>query len=135
MVDTPPTPITTVHRSLDDFRSTRDISQIVTRVGVEGGGVNAFATLAPGETILPLDGDAGWYSASGGTVKCGPQWLTYTSVQPASGGGLVGPGAAPSGAPVLALVSGIGIQSGVQLICHKSSARPPSRYNSGKNLS
>ena len=101
-----------MHRSLDDFRSTRDLSQVVTRVGVEGGGVTAFATLAPGETILPLDGDAGWYPPSG-TVKCGPQFLTYTSVQPASGGGLVGPGAAPSGAPVLALASGTGIPSGV----------------------
>ena len=39
--------------------------------------------------------------------------LTYTGVQLGGGGGLVGPGAAPSAAPGLAPLNGTGIESGV----------------------
>lgn len=110
---TDPTILNAIHPTLTLLSMSRDLSQVVTRVYVEGGGVNAFATCAVGETILPLEGDPTWYSPTGGTVKVGAQHVTYTGVQPAVGGGLVGTGAAPSGAPVLALASGAaGVETG-----------------------
>ena len=111
-VATAPRPLNAVHPTLLNFAATRDLSQIVTRAAVEGGGVSAFANCPPGETILPLDGDPGWYASSGGVVVCGPQRLTYTGVSASTGGGMVGPGAAPSGAPVAALTPGTGIETG-----------------------
>lgn len=110
--DTPPTVLNAIHPSLRDFSHDRDLSQAVTRVYVEGGGVTAAATVAAGETILPLDGDPGWYDPAGGTVVSGPQRITYTGVSASAGGGLVGTGAAPSGAPHLALASGSGVTLG-----------------------
>ena len=112
---TAPTILNAVHPTLTAFAMTRDLSQVLTRVYVEGGGVNAFAALAVGETILPLAGDPGWYESTGGVVVCGPQRVTYTGVSTSAGGGLVGTGAAPSGAPVLALASGAGIETGAHL--------------------
>ncbi len=109
---TDPTILNAVHRTLTVFAVTRDLSQVLTRVSVEGGGVTAAANVAVGETILPLDGDAGWYPPAGGTVVSGPQRITYTGVAPGGGGGLVGPGAAPTAMPTLTLASGAGIESG-----------------------
>jgi hypothetical protein len=109
---TAPTILNAVHTSLANVSVTRDLSQVLTRVYVEGGGVNVAASLAVGETILPLDGDPAWYQAGGGVVVCGPQRITYTGVSGGSGGGLVGTGASPSGSPVGALTSGAGIETG-----------------------
>lgn len=80
-----PTDLTSTHTSLTDFTSTNDLSQVVTRVYVEGGGVNAFASTAVGSTTLPVEIST-WYPSSG-TVVCGAQRITYTAI----GGGYVPP--------------------------------------------
>ena len=112
-VASPPTVLNSVHPSLRDFVHDEDLSQTVTRVHVEGGGVVAGSTVPPGETILPLAGDPTWYDPAGGLVVSGPQRLTYSGVVPAGGGGLVGTGAAPTGSPQLALAPGAGVPLGV----------------------
>jgi hypothetical protein len=107
---TPPTILNAAHPSLDAFRVQRDMSQQVTRAYVEGGGVNAFAAVTVGETTLPVE-DAVWYPPSG-VVVCGPQRIRYSGKYLGGGGGLVGTGAAPSGAPSLALAPGDGLSAG-----------------------
>ena len=54
-----------------------DLSQIRTRVYVEGGGSNVSASAAAGDTTLLVE-DRSWYSSAGGTVVVGAQRLTYT---------------------------------------------------------
>lgn len=109
--NTPPTTLTSAHPSLEDFVITYDASQMLTRVFVQGGGVNALAPVAVGETIIPLEfGD--WYQAAGGLVSCGPQRIAYTGRQLGGAGSLVGPGASPSSAPIAALSTGSGIEDG-----------------------
>jgi len=106
-----PRDITAAHPSLSHVVVTRDISQVVTRVFVEGGGGTTLSQVAVGETIIPVN-EPEWYSATGGVVKSGPQRITYTSVDAGGGGGMVGPGAAPSSAMVLALGAGAGVNTG-----------------------
>ena len=67
---TPPTPLTPTHPSLQEFQVTRDLSQVVTRALVEGGGVNALTRVPPGETRIPVEDTAG---ISTGLVVAGPQ--------------------------------------------------------------
>ena len=108
-----PLPLTPTHPSLRNVGRRSDLSQMVTRALVEGGGVNALAEIPAGETILPVEDDA-WYAAGGGTVVSGPQRITYTGVIGKTGAGsLVGPGVTPTGPPTVALVNGAGIESGV----------------------
>lgn len=90
---------------------TEDLSGVITRVYGEGGGANALQQIALGETIIPVQ-TAEWYNPTGGTFKSGPQIVVYTGRSLGGGGGLVGPGAAPSAAPALALASGSGVNSG-----------------------
>jgi hypothetical protein len=97
----------------DSFSWVTDLSQVVTRVYCEGGGVNALADTPVGATLLPVDNSGGWYNAAGGTVVCGPQRLTYTGVQPGGGGSLVGPGIAPATALTVTPSAGAGIESGL----------------------
>lgn len=88
-----------------------DVMPVRTRIFVEGGGVNALTEVPVGETILPV-ADTAWYSATGGIVKSGPQRITYASIVEGGTGGLVGPGAAPSSGPALAMAAGAGVESG-----------------------
>lgn len=99
--------------TLKHFRFEHDLGQVANRVPFEGGGSNALAEVAIGETILPLD-DAPdwWYGDVGGVVISGPQKITYTARVEGGGGSLVGPGAAPSSAPNVALAAGSGVTSG-----------------------
>lgn len=97
---------------LQSIAATFDASQFISRVFVEGGGVNATAEVAPGETILPVE-DAAWYETAGGLVTSGPQRLTYAGLQEGGSGSLVGPGAAPGTAPTLTLAAGAGLSAGV----------------------
>jgi hypothetical protein len=99
---TAPTPLTSSHVSLDDISVTRDLSQVVTRVFVEGKGSAAAADLVAGETILPLQSVA-MFQSGGGIVASGPQRITYT------GRTEVAPGAAPTATPA----SGSGLASGM----------------------
>lgn len=87
------------------LRTSRSIGSMVTRVNVEGGGGKSLAAVVAGETIIPVDAPE-WYVAVGGKVKSGPQYISYTGVIAAGGGGLVGTGASPSNPPTLALAAG-----------------------------
>jgi len=111
--ETPPTELNAVHPSLANFSHDRDLSQQVTRVHVEGGGVTSAAALPPGEPQIPLFGDPGWYDPAGGVVVSGPQRIRYSAVAPGGGGGLVGTGAGPTGAPKLTAAGGSGVPPGV----------------------
>lgn len=71
-----PVDLTPAHPSLSDFVATYDLSQVVTRVYVEGGGSNTLAAVPVGASTMPVI-DAGWYPTSG-MVVCGPQRITYT---------------------------------------------------------
>jgi hypothetical protein len=110
---TNPTTLVRDLQTLKKFSISRDLSQVFTRVSMEGGGANAATEVAAGETILPLtDAPDTWYGDVGGVVLAGPQALTYTARVMGTGGSLVGPGAAPSSGPALALASGAGVTTG-----------------------
>ena len=94
------------------FTVRKDISQVETRVYVEGRGSRALTAVAAGETIVPVE-DAAAFSSTGGTFVSGPQRVTYTSMLPGGGGSIVGPGAAPSSAMAVVAASGTGIENGV----------------------
>jgi len=103
---TPPTQLTPSHPTLQEFQVTRDLSQIVTRALVEGGGVNALALVPPGETRLPVE-DPAWYApAPGGVVASGPQRITYADIVAGGTGAFVGPGVSPSSALTAAIAAG-----------------------------
>ena len=101
----PPAPLTATHPSVAGVQLTRDLTQIVTRALVQGGGANALARLPPGATEIPVE-DAAWYNPSGGLVVSGPQRITYTGTRAGGGGALIGSGAAPTTWPGLAATSG-----------------------------
>uniref|UniRef100_A0A6M3J6H6 Putative tail protein n=1 Tax=viral metagenome TaxID=1070528 RepID=A0A6M3J6H6_9ZZZZ len=97
---------------VDSFAINRDLSQVRTRYYGEGTGSKLLAACEAGETILPVE-DALPFSDAGGTVKVEHRILTYTGKVAGGGGALVGPGVTPSGAPVPALATGTGVESGV----------------------
>jgi len=101
---TPPA-LTPAHPTLREVSANRDLSQLVTRAIVEGGGGTAATELVPGTTLIPVD-TAAWYQAAGGFVVSGPQRITYTGVQTGGAGTLVGPGSGPTAAPAAAPVAG-----------------------------
>jgi len=79
---TDPTTVTAASALLTEmtaFRVTRDLSQVITRQPVEGGGVNAFYAAAPGDVVLAVE-DVAWYNALGGLVVSGPQRIVYTGL-------------------------------------------------------
>jgi hypothetical protein len=83
-----PTTITKAARVLLDdppIHWTTDLSQIRTRVYVEGGGSQARNVVVPGATTLPVT-DGRWYSSTGGIVVSGPQRITYTGKASVAGG-------------------------------------------------
>jgi hypothetical protein len=110
-----PLPVTLAHPTLGPGSLTiqRDLSQMITRAVVEGGGVNAATNIVPGETILPLDASPVWYQSAGGLVESGPQRIRYAGIDAGGAGSLVGPGIGPSAAPVATLANGAGIDPGV----------------------
>jgi hypothetical protein len=113
-VVSPPTPLNAAHPSLAGVTYTRDLSQIVTRALVEGGGGNAIANVAEGGTIIPVD-VIGWYLTSGGLVRPGPQYVGYTGIQQGGAGAFAGEGTVPTSAPNAALyghVDGAGVDPG-----------------------
>jgi hypothetical protein len=100
-----PPALTPAHPSLREVSYVRDLSQVVTRAIVIGGGSTATIDLAPGATRLPVD-DTTWYEITGGLVASGPQRIKYTGLVPAGGGAVIGIGGAPSVAPAAACVAG-----------------------------
>ena len=107
-----PTPLTPTHPTLMQLTTQQDLSQVATRVFVEGGGGTVLVDLQPGETMVPMD-TVGWYPPSG-QVAAGTQRLSYTSLAQADGvGSLIGgPGAAPSTGPGVTPKNGAGVDSG-----------------------
>jgi len=103
--DPPPAPITWDLRSFKSMTYARDLSQIITRALVEGGGVNALAPVAPGSTRIPVDSVV-WYSEGGGYVVSGPQRIAYTGVSPGGSGAFVGPGITPTAGPSIGVTVG-----------------------------
>jgi hypothetical protein len=113
---TDPTTVTLASAALtrmENFSVTRDLSPVITRQAVEGGGSSAMTEVGVGETILPVP-EITWYNAAaGGTVVSGPQRVTYTGVTVGGAGSLVGPAASPSSALVPSLRGGAGVDAGV----------------------
>jgi len=100
-------------------RHTLDKSQVRTRVYGKGASSQLAATVDGTVTIVPVE-EATMFNAAGGQAisavtpdGAASRVLTYTGTQAGGGGGLVGPGAAPSSAPGLALAAGAGVESGV----------------------
>jgi len=85
----------------DDLRVETDLSQVRTRVLVEGMGSAVSTVVGPGETVIPVR-TAVMFPTTGGQAVIGQQRLTYTGVIVGGTGSLVGPGAAPTVAPVAA---------------------------------
>ena len=100
------------------IRYTVDKSQVRTRVYGKGASTKLAATVDQTVTIVPVQ-EATMFNPAGGQAIAGvtpegaaSRVLAYTGVQLGGGGGLVGPGAAPSSAPGLALVPGFGVDTG-----------------------
>jgi len=100
------------------IRLSVDKSQVRTRVYGKGASSRIVASLAANTDRVPLE-NAEMFNATGGQAIAGrtpdgaaSRVLTYTGVQLGSGGGLVGPGAAPSSPPALALLTGLGMDTG-----------------------
>lgn len=77
----------------------------ITRATVEGGGGNTTAPVAAGSTSIPVS-ECAWYADAGGTVKCGPQRVTYTGRSATSGpGSLTGVPASGAGSLIYDLTA------------------------------
>jgi len=95
-----------------------DKSQVRTRVYGKGASTQIATTIAAATDLVPVR-DATMFNPAGGKAIAGlspeaaaARILTYTGVQLGGGGGLVGPGAAPSAPPVLAPLDGSGMDWG-----------------------
>jgi hypothetical protein len=109
---TNPVQITSTSTTLQSLTIPSDLSQVITRSFREGGGSNALAEAAVGDTFLAVE-DLSWYDSSlGGLVRSGPQLVSYTGVSGSSGGAFIGPGVAPSAALSVEGKSGSGVTAG-----------------------
>jgi hypothetical protein len=117
-VGTPPSELTASNAALlfsPPIGVSRDLSQFITRVLMEGRGSTTLDGITVGETIIPV-ADILPYLPDGGVVVSGPQRITYTGVLTGGAGSLVGPGAAPASAPTATVQSGAGMTSGLHEI-------------------
>lgn len=111
---TAPAPLTAAHKSLAGVSYVRDLTQIVTRAVVEGGGGNAATNVPAGTSSIPVD-VIGWYSVSGGWVRSGPQRIAYTGIAAGGAGAFTGEGTTPTSAPTAVPAghyAGPGIEAG-----------------------
>ena len=95
-----------------------DKSQVRTRVFGKGASTQIATTIAASTDLVPVR-EATMFNPAGGKAIAGlapeaaaSRILTYTGVQLGGGGGLVGPGAAPSAPPLLAPLDGSGMDWG-----------------------
>jgi hypothetical protein len=93
------------HPSLAGVSYVRDLTQIITRAIVEGGGVNALAPVPPGSPVLPVETVA-WYAPGGGYVRSGAQRIQYAGVTAGGAGAFAGTGVTPTTAPTVAATVG-----------------------------
>lgn len=114
--DQPVQPITDADpHGLISIAIATDLSQVRTRVLVEGNGSQASTEVLPGETLIPVV-DAVFFNVAGGTVTSGPQRITYAGVaQDLGGGALIGAVITPTNAPTLTRKTGAGLGTGVYL--------------------
>jgi hypothetical protein len=108
---TQPGIVNATHPTMNSIAWVRDLSQVITRCLGEFGGSTALEQIAPASTLLPVD-TAAWYLAAGGVVLVNQQRVTYGGLVVGGGGSLVGPGAAPTGAPNVVLATGAGVDLG-----------------------
>lgn len=101
----PPVALTANHKSLGAVSYVRDLTQIITRAVVEGGGGNALAPIPPGSTSIPVD-PLSWYAEAGGYVRSGPQRIRYTGIAGGGAGAFAGEGTTPTTPPTLAINQG-----------------------------
>jgi len=106
-----PAPLVPGGACFADLRVETDLSQVRTRVIVEGAGTTVIARVNPGETMIPVL-DPVMFPATGGQAVVGQQRLTYTGVVTGGPGSLVGPGAQPTVGPIVAAQAGAGIEAG-----------------------
>ena len=106
-----PAPLVPGGEPFADLTFDTDLSQVRTRVLVEGAGSVTLAQVLPGETMIPVQ-DPIMFPPTG-LVVIGQQRLAYTSVVTGGAGSLIGPGAQPGSAPVATPTPGTGIESGV----------------------
>jgi hypothetical protein len=116
----PPEPITPSHKSLAAFTASRERTQALTRVLVEGRGSTLLAAVPAGETILPLEAVDMFVPAGDVFLKVSVAGadstlhLNFAGVVASAGGTLIGPGIQPTAAPaVSAIVSATGMDLGV----------------------
>lgn len=74
-----PEDISSTHPSLDAYNVTKDLTKVITRCFVEGGGGSAARQGNVGDTSLVLD-TTGWNNPAGGMVTSGTQRITYTGI-------------------------------------------------------
>jgi len=106
-----PAPLEPGGECFADLQFETDLTQVRTRVLVEGAGTTVLTQIQPGETLIPVR-DPIMFPATGGQAVVGQQRLTYTGVITGGPGSLVGPGAQPSVALVAAAQVGVGIDAG-----------------------
>jgi len=113
-----PEPLTALHRSLAGFTATRERTQALTRVLVEGRGSTLLAAVPAGATMLPLDAVDMFTPGPDVFLKVSlagadsSLHLDFAGVVESAGGSLVGPGAAPSSAPTLTATAGGAVENG-----------------------
>jgi hypothetical protein len=98
---TAPTQLTAAHPTMRDLQVSRDLSQMITRVYFEGMGSTATATVAPGDTILPV-ASIDMFPSGGGLIVSGPQRISYTGHTEVS----------PLSAPTATIANGSGVDTG-----------------------
>ena len=107
-----PAPLVVDGEPFADLRYETDLSQVRTRVLVEGAGTTVLTQIPVGESVLPIL-DPVMFVPSGGQAIIGQQRIAYTGVGQGGAGSLVGPGAQPGSAPSASPTAGTGIESGV----------------------
>lgn len=115
----PPAPLTPAHPSLAAVTRQVERTQVLSRVYVEGRGSRLLATVASGDTMLPLDAVDMFAVAPDVFLKAsfqgsegGAQHLNFSGIVTGGGGAVVGPGMSPTAAPALAIAAGTGIDAG-----------------------
>lgn len=102
-----PTELNETNYTNEQLPYSEDGSLRITRATVEGGGGNTTAPVAAGATSIPVT-ECAWYSSSGGTVKCGPQRITYSGRSTTSGpGSITGVPATGAGSIIYDLTQGL----------------------------
>ena len=107
----PPAPLEPYGEPFADLHFETDLSQVRTRVVVEGAGTNVATEIKTGETVIPVR-DPVMFQAGGGLAIIGQQRITYGGVVTGGEGSLIGPGAQPGSAPIATPAVGTGIDIG-----------------------